>query len=221
MVPRLKGMCISFHQKECVQCKENTQEHELAYFASATMLWEKFNTNDFKYLYGQPMKNLRNYILYNGGNLDDINDIFQDSIVALLTKNRQNNFQNFQQLENFLFVVGRNLWINKVKRDKRSVSLEVTTTLHQTKLHDTRNQLADIISTERLLSVQKLVHRLDGNCRQILDDTINRGMSMKEISEKRGYKNHNVVKSLHYRCKKNLLHLIEEDPEVYQLLRFK
>ena len=71
------------------------------------------------YLYNQPLKKIRKYILSNNGTREDANDIFQDTVIVLFNQIKKEKYNVDLDLDGFLFVVARNLWVDKVRKEKK------------------------------------------------------------------------------------------------------
>lgn len=174
------------------------------------------NEQVLAYLYDKPLKKIRKYILSNKGTTEDANDIFQDAVVILFNQVKKGNYNTEHDIDGFLYSVARNLWIDKMRREKRMVTKDLSSGTDHTDFND---HLKDLIVKERSAAIRKAFERLDEKCRKILLYAIYEKLSMKEISEKMGYNNENVAKSNHYRCKQYLARMVKEDKELLSLLQ--
>jgi RNA polymerase sigma factor (sigma-70 family) len=174
------------------------------------------NDQALSYLYDKPLRKIRKYILSNNGSTEDANDIFQDAVVILFNQIINNKYKSDLDIDGFLFSVSRNLWIDKVRREKRMLNKDFTIETNHTDFND---QLKDLIVKEKSAALRTVFEKLDEKCRKILHYTIYEKLSMKEISVKMGYSNENVAKSNHYRCKTYLAKLVKEDESLLNLLK--
>jgi RNA polymerase sigma factor (sigma-70 family) len=174
------------------------------------------NDQALSYLYGEPLRKIRKYILSNNGSQDDANDVFQDAVIILFNQIKKDKYNVDLELDGFLFAVAKNLWIDKVRREKRMVNRDFNIEINHSDFND---QLKDLIVKEKSAAFRKVFEKLDEKCRNILQYVINDKLSMKEISEKMGYSNENVAKSNHYRCKQYLSKLVKEDGDLLNLLK--
>jgi RNA polymerase sigma factor (sigma-70 family) len=174
------------------------------------------NDQALSYLYDKPLRKIRKYILSNNGSREDANDIFQDAVVILFNQIINNKYKSDLDIDGFLFSVSRNLWIDKVRREKRMLNKDFTIETNHTDFND---QLKDLIVKEKSAALRTVFEKLDEKCRKILHYTIYEKLSMKEISVKMGYSNENVAKSNHYRCKTYLAKLVKEDESLLNLLK--
>lgn len=174
------------------------------------------NNEALAYLYKRPLSKIRKYILSNSGSTDDANDIFQDTVIVLFQHVRQGKYKEGRDLEGFLFTVAKNLWIDKVRRSKKIVNRDIGMDYP---ISDFNDQLKDLLSKEKTAAFRKVFEKLGENCQKILQYAIFEKLSMREISLRLGFSNENVAKSNHYRCKKQLGKIIQEDRELVNLFR--
>jgi RNA polymerase sigma factor (sigma-70 family) len=174
------------------------------------------NDQALSYLYGEPLRKIRKYILSNSGSKDDANDVFQDAVIILFNQVKKDKYNVELELDGFLFAVAKNLWVDKVRREKRMLNRDFSMEVNHSDFND---QLKDLIVKEKSAAFRKVFEKLDEKCRNILQYVIYDKLSMKEISEKMGYSNENVAKSNHYRCKQYLSKLVKEDGDLLNLLK--
>jgi RNA polymerase sigma factor (sigma-70 family) len=174
------------------------------------------NDQALSYLYGEPLRKIRKYILSNNGSKDDANDVFQDAVIILFNQVKKDKYNAELDLDGFLFAVAKNLWVDKIRREKRMINKDFSMEINHTDFND---QLKDLIVKEKSAAFRKVFEKLDEKCRNILQYVIYDKLSMKEISIKMGYSNENVAKSNHYRCKQYLSKLVKEDGDLLNLLK--
>ncbi len=176
------------------------------------------NDRVLAYLYDRPLQKIRHYILSNNGSREDANDIFQDAVVILFNQIKKNKYDEKNEVDGFLYAVAKNLWIDKVRREKRIVTKDIA---EETDRTDFTDHLTDLINKEKSAALRKIFEKLDEKCRKILLYVIYEKLSMKEISEKMGYSNENVAKSNHYRCKQYLAKIAKENKQLLILLNIE
>lgn len=175
------------------------------------------NSSALKYLYGEPLKKVRNYILKNNGSRDDANDVFQDAVIALFNLIKKGKYDRSKDLNGFLYVVAKNLWVDKIRRDKKR---ELTDFSESYDHSDYTDHLKNMMSQEKLTAFQTLFNMQSDRCKDLLHYSIYEKLSMKEISKKMGMSNENVAKATNYRCKQALAKLIEENKGLTSSLKY-
>ena len=149
--------------------------------------------------------------------MEEVSDIFQDSVIVLFNQVRKNKFDDKHPVDAFLFTVAKNLWLNKIRKDKRMANYGDMTLLQHAD-SDT-DHLEDLITKEKSTAVARLFDQLNDKCKELLHLYNHEGLSMKEISIKLGYRNEQVTKATHYRCKQFLIDLVKGNKELKNLLR--
>ena len=175
------------------------------------------NNKALNHLYDESLAKVRQYILKNSGSRDDANDIFQDAVIILFNQVRLNKFNEAYSIDSFMYSVGRNLWIDKIRREKKFTSYESPEQFAS--ISGDLDHLDDLISKEKTLAMKNVFNKLDEKCRQILNYVIHEKYSMKEIKDKMGYTSENVAKTTHYRCKQYLKELVKSNPALVTLLK--
>lgn len=145
-------------------------------------------------------------MIRNSGNEDDALDIFQDAIVCLCKYVRQGKFNEKYEVAAFLFSTSRNLWINKVKKDKRITELKDSTDIKED--YDFSN---DIITEQKAKTIREVIRQLGEKCYQLLQYAFYQKRSNDEICELMGFSTLNAVKTQKYKCKQKLIALVERN----------
>lgn len=174
------------------------------------------NSKALEHLYDVPLKKIRKYILGNSGSIEEANDVFQDAIVILFNQVKKNKFDKGRGVTGYLYVIAKNIWIDKVRRDKK---IELYDTTEYDRSIDTTDLLGDIIKKERLSVLAKMMDQVGERCKKLLTMVNYDKLSMKEISEKLDFNSVDIAKTTHYRCKQKLAKIITGNKEALSILR--
>lgn len=166
-------------------------------------------------LYKKSLPKVKRYIMRNSGNIEDVNDIFQDAVIVLLTKIKERKFNETYEIDGFLYTVARNLWINRAKVKSRSV---LTDAIPETASSDSPDLLEGLISEEKANAVNEILEAVGEPCHSLLHLAIIKEYSLAEIAEKMKYTSDKVAKTYKYRCKKRLVALVQKNTYFQQLL---
>ncbi len=134
-------------------------------------------------------------------------DTFMDAIQVLRDKVISKDFQH-TNLRGFLIVTAKNKLRNKLKRDRKTIDLEVDAVeryLH--KKRTTMDGLASNLSTEQERKVDfilKARHELGPSCQKLLEMNFDLGYKLKELVEILGFSNYDSIKSTKSRCMRTL-----------------
>ena len=164
--------------------------------------------------YKKSLPKVKRYNMRNSGNIEDVNDIFQDAVIVLITKIKERKFNEKYEIDGFLFTIARNLWINRAKVKGRSVLSE---TLPETEADD-QNLLEGLISDEKAEAVNEILEGVGEPCTSLLRYSIINELPLAEIAEKMKYTSASVAKTYKYRCKKRLVALVQDNKYFQNLL---
>lgn len=163
------------------------------------------NSKVLEYLYKGIFPKIKSYVISNSGTEDDALDIFQDSVVILCKQINARKFNKQHEVAAFLFSVGRNLWINKAKRNKK-----ITVFPENYEIDENENFSDLIITKEKRKILNEIIEKLGKKCFELLQYSIFHKAKPDEIIEKMGFSTVNAVKTQKYKCKKKLEQILEE-----------
>ena len=167
-------------------------------------------------LYDQFFPSVRHYIYRNNGSIEDARDIFNDAVIVVFEKVRDNTLKLNCSLKTYIYAICRNLWLKKLKSDKGEMINyeEVEDTLLGAELAE--DDLFNVDAAHLLY--QKHLVRMSETCRRLLASFLE-GKSFREISAEMNFENENYARKRKYRCVKLLVKRIMADPE-YQKITY-
>lgn len=147
-------------------------------------------------LYKDHFPAVRQYVLQNSGTVSDAQDVFQESVIVLWMKVKQDSLAMAPESGpgGFLFRVAKNKWLDVV----RSAAHKHMKVVHNDQVLERDNDVQDDVE-ERILRLRGIYEKLDDKCRAILDQyyferkdlaTIASGMGVEEDS----------IRTIKYRC---------------------
>lgn len=163
-------------------------------------------------LYDKEYPKVRRYIVSNSGTDEDAKDIFQESLMTLISHVKLNKYKEEYEVGGFLFSVSRNAWRKKASRSRETEEINENSAMSVT-------PYSDLFNEERKKIISDLLDRLGENCKGILVATLFYDKSLKEVAEEQNYTNSGAVKTRNYKCKKRLGALISEDSELENYLK--
>lgn len=147
-------------------------------------------------LYKQNYTMVKNFVLKNNGDENIVDDIMQDSVIAVWKNVNKPNFLLQSKLSTYLMAIAKNLWYKELKKRSRF------------KLVDEANHLEKGGEEMKMDMDQSVLHNIikemDDTCRRLLSYFYFDGLSTKVIAEKLNFANANTVKSKKYQCFKKL-----------------
>jgi RNA polymerase sigma factor (sigma-70 family) len=154
-----------------------------------------------RYLYTSFYPKMEQYIRGRGGDPEDARDIFQDSVLIFYRKVLEQKIsENQYTVAQFIMGVGRNMWVDKMRKQK--VVREHTDHV-RTAFYSDRDWIE--IQPETTELVAKVIGSLGKKCQDILTRVLFRNMSTADIAEELGYKSADSVKTSHFRCRQKLI----------------
>ncbi|MEM9820528.1 MAG: sigma-70 family RNA polymerase sigma factor [Bacteroidota bacterium] len=160
------------------------------------------------YLYQRMYTLVKRFVLNNNGAVSDVDDIFQDGLVAFYKLARRGKLHAQINVEAYLYSICRNMWLKQLKKSSREspISEEMKAIPVEESI------IRDLIDEERRNLLDKVLEKLGSKCKKILLYFYYDRLSMKEVSQKMDYANEQVAKNKKSACMKKLRTLIQELP---------
>jgi RNA polymerase sigma factor (sigma-70 family) len=170
-----------------------------------------------QYIYKQYYYKINYFVKKNQGNEEDASDIFQEAIIVIYRKLKENDliFEK-SSFAGYLFSVCRFLWLKqlekrRIERERLNDSLPF-----QEDLYDD-NLIEVIEKNERYGLYQKHFGTLSTDCQKLLQLFFEK-VPLKEIAKVMGYKGEKYAKTRKYKCKELLIRRIKQDTEFKKIL---
>lgn len=166
----------------------------------------KSDTLAYRALYIQYYKMIEYFIMKNNGNESDAQDIFQDALIVLFEKTRDNGFSLTSSLKTYLYSIARNLWLKKLRDYKiplRLIDIEPFELMDETS--------SFLALDKQLNAVEKALEFLGEKCKDILVKFYYYHLKMDEIAFELNYSNAETVKSQKYKCLQQLKKIMSNE----------
>ena len=148
----------------------------------------------------------------HGGNRQDGEDVFQESIIVFDRKIRQGAFLNQGSLEAYFMGIVRWHWFNEQHRNNRANDLMSEKPPEPPSESDPE---MEFLLTERRQQIETLLELLTEKCRSILK-MYQLDYSMDEIAQALGYANSGVAKKEAFLCRQRFKALLQKHPDIWQ-----
>jgi RNA polymerase sigma factor (sigma-70 family) len=168
-----------------------------------------------KYLYNTLFPKVSTYIRNHSGDRDVAFDIFQDSIMVFYRYVKEEKFDPQYDIGAFVFAVGKNLWLNRLRKESRAVVLPEYTDFPD----GGTDILQHLINRERAEAVEAMLVALGKRCEELLRYSIFHRMKNAEICQLMGFSTENAVKTRKYKCMQRLISFIEDRPNLKKVLK--
>ena len=164
-------------------------------------------------IYEKYHKAIQHLVGTDQGTPDDARDVFQEGLMLIYQKAQHKDFKLSSSFFTYFYAVCRNIWRNKKKKKSNS---EITLTEEmQSMVVD--SSVPEIEANEQYLLYRKKFLLLGADCQKLLRLFLEK-VKMSEIMIQMNYSSVNYVKQRKFKCKGQLIRLIEKDP-AYQELR--
>jgi RNA polymerase sigma factor (sigma-70 family) len=163
------------------------------------------------WLYDNYFQSVKNHVLNNSGSIEDVSDVFQDSIIALYNQITEDNLNLTTDLKGYFFGIARNVWSAQLRRKQKTTDLKIDLP------DETTEDQSDLV-LERIIS--RVFQKLKSDQQMVLN-LFSDGLTYEEIAEKMNLKNEVYARRKKYLSKEALLDLVKEDPEYQEYLRFQ
>ena len=176
-------------------------------------------SDSIRFLYREYFPMAKSIVEKNSGSYEDAEDVFQDGIIVLYQKILAGPLTLNCSLKTFFFSICRNIWMQRLDRKWRllyqddlvSEAIEdydaVPIEVNEEKLEKTRLYQLHFLS-------------LPSDCQKILKMFLSR-ISLKEISDRMGFKDVHYAKTRKYLCKNMLRKKILKDPRYKMFLHYE
>ncbi|MEL6676733.1 MAG: RNA polymerase sigma factor [Bacteroidota bacterium] len=167
-----------------------------------------------KWIYRQHVDQIVQFIVSRNGSQDEAKDIFQDAMINLMLSIQQEKFKGNSSLRTYLYAISKNLWYRRFNRSLREDAYK----MEQSGAEDLAES-PDVLlmETEKQQALHQMMDQLKVKCKEVLLLWA-RKFSMKEIAEKLGYQNEQVVRNKKNLCLKELKSLVQENPQVRNMI---
>ena len=172
------------------------------------------NQDDFilNWLYDNYLQTIKKHVLNNNGSVDDVSDVFQDTIIVLYNQIESDSLNLTTDLKGYFFGIARNVWSAQLRKKQRTVELEIDLPDED----ETEEQSDPVL--ERIVS--RVFSKLKPDQQMILN-LFSDGLSYEEIAIKMNLKNEVYARRKKYLSKESLIELMKEDPEYQEYFRFQ
>ena len=168
------------------------------------------------FLYQRYSEATRSFIMSYGGNEQDADDVFQETVVAFIDSVKKGKYREEASIKTFLASVAKHVWFNELKKKERAG-------LREKKFESTRDQEQQDVShqigdLEQRQQLRDMLQQLGEPCQKLLLLFYYENLSMKEITDHLPYENEQVVRNKKYKCLQQLTGMIKANPVIARQL---
>lgn len=164
------------------------------------------------WLYDNYFQSVKNHVLSNSGSVEDVSDVFQDTIIVLYNQISEDNLKLTSDLKGYFYGIAKNVWSAQLRRKQKTVELETDIADEE----EAEEQYDPVL--ERIISRVFPLLKPD---QQLVLNLYSEGITYEEIALKMNLKNEVYARRKKYLSKEALLELVKDDPEYQEYFRFE
>lgn len=193
------------------QIMSNKTSHEDTFYVEGMLKNDPFIVNR---IYKEFYPGIRRMVTSNSGNADRAWDVFQDTLVVIFKMAQSPDFVLTCPFYNLLYPISKRVWLKELSKKSRS---EVTIQdedgyIDETNVEETIHQM------ERHALYKEKFVLLGEKCQALMKLVFDK-KKMREIAVLLNHKNAHTTRQQHYKCRKKLTNLIQQDPKYKELKR--
>ena len=172
---------------------------------------KRHNHKIINFIYDNVLPIIENMIVNSGGNISHAKDIFQDAMIIVYRKIRNEGLWLNCKFSTYMYSICRNLWLQELKHgDKVSKnSIHLIDIVNEPDAEsDYRNEIHRIFDTH--------FQSLSPDCQKILNLHFSK-ISIEDIRKLMGHSNSHYTIDRKYRCKQSLVKRIMNDPRYKEI----
>ncbi len=171
---------------------------------------KKGSSKAFESLYKQQFRMVASLVGKMGGNQEDIEDIFQETLFVLVKKIRKPAFVLTAKISTLMHAIARNLWLKRNQKDSKEINVDDNDIFDMDFADEAES--SGYQEKELLIGiVLDNINALDEDCRKVIKLTFLKKMSHADVAKELGY-SLSFIKVKKFRCLAYLRKMINRSP---------
>lgn len=174
-----------------------------------TILTDLRTENNFAFgeLYREYYGVLKRFILNNSGSEEDAQDVFQDTMLVLVEKLRNDDFILTASMKTYIMAIAKHLWFKKI-RDAVQI-IELSDNHHQSFFEEINMS----IEQEKTYAdkLQYYMTKITDHCNRLLHDMFFKNKSIEEIQQQYGYSTKHNAQNQKHKCIEQIRKVKEQE----------
>ncbi|MCG9792369.1 RNA polymerase sigma factor [Flavobacterium algicola] len=165
------------------------------------------NSNAYGQLYKEYFGMVNHFVVNNSGRTEDAQDIFQDTMMVLLAKLREDDFLLTASIKTYILAISKNLWLKSLRNASRETEF---TDVHDNKFYEEINLAIENEKTY-VDKLQSYLHKITKHCQGLIHDMFFKEKAVEEIQKEYGYSTKHNVQNQKYKCVEQIRKMKEAD----------
>jgi len=165
----------------------------------------------FEHLYRHHYRMTAAYVTQNGGSDNDAQDVFQETLVALVKNLRKTDFALQAKLSTYLYAIARKVWLYRRRGQHENLFVDNQEIAQQ--IPDTDEALLEkTMYEQKHLLMARIFAQIGADCRELLRRYYYEDTPLKDIAHIMGF-TEAFVRVKKNRCMNDFRARVAEDPE--------
>ncbi|MGC8802448.1 MAG: RNA polymerase sigma factor [Bacteroidales bacterium] len=174
---------------------------------------KKHDHKVLSHIYERNYKIIEHLVLSNGGTRDEAADVFQESMIIVYNKVRENQLNLTAYFDTYLYGVCRLVWMALLRKRNNYVPADLVSERVMSEDDIQWNMIQD----EKHQLVWHYFSKLTADCQKVIR-LFFEGKSIREITQIMHYSSEQQTKNRRLRCKERLINIIIKDPRYKELV---
>jgi RNA polymerase sigma factor, sigma-70 family len=175
------------------------------------------NSEIMMFIYQKNFRSVRHYIEQNNGSDKDAEDLFQDALILIFHKVRENSLTLTSSFNTYMFSIIKKNWLKQLdKRKRQNTVIDECDNF----ILEEDGLVEDLFKLERKKIINQHFNELSSDCQKIINLFL-KGHSITEITKVMGFSSEQHTKNRRFRCKKSLIERILKNPYFKELTNGK
>lgn len=165
------------------------------------------NSKAFGDLYKTNFNMVCRFVSNNNGCIEDAEDLFQDTMVVLLEKLRQDNFVLTASIKTYIMAIAKNLWLKRLRTSYRKLEYSE---IYNNSFFEDINQTIDKDKNywEKL---NGYLHKITNHCKGLIHKMFFKQTTIDQIRKEYGYSTIHNAQNQKHKCIEQIRKIKEEE----------
>ena len=158
------------------------------------------NAFAFGKLYQDNFHKILTFIRNNSGNQADAEDVFQEAMLVLVEKLRQDHFQLTASINTYVYAICKNIWFKKLRNKSRELSIA------EIQSYAFQHSINEAIENEKtyLEKLKGYLLKITTHCNRLIHDIFFKEKSIDQIQQDYGYSSRHNTQNQKHKCVEQL-----------------
>lgn len=172
------------------------------------------NSRIINYIIKESFPAIKNMVLSNNGTLSDADEVFQEALIVLYSKVKENKLELTCSLSTYLYSISNYKWLQELRRKRPNDNISEAFDLEAELEEDT---LYQIYKNERIKLYREKFEELKDECKKVLQMFIMK-IPLSEITKIMNYSSEQIARNKRYKCKEALINSIKKSAKYKELV---